>query len=141
VSAMVLSGRRQEVVLGSFFTPAASSVYFMAKWWLLPPLASAMVSSGWRLQVIFNLQALMPLRRPFGTSAAGSRLTAPSGSVPGDGEVDCVVQWNCGGEGAGLDCLFSFSSRVTSVKCKGLSVISYFRRTLFVRCTSTAYDQ
>jgi hypothetical protein len=66
----------------------------MAEWRPLSPLASVTAYSGWRLQVFFNLQAFTPLWRPFGSSAAGSRLTIPSGSVPGDGEVDCAVQLN-----------------------------------------------
>jgi hypothetical protein len=41
-------------------------VYSMAERRPLPPLASATVSSGRRLKVVFNLQAFMPMRRPFG---------------------------------------------------------------------------
>jgi hypothetical protein len=49
-----------------------------------------------------NLQAMMPNRRPFDLSAAGSLLTAPSGVVPSDDEGDCADDL-CGG--AVLNCV------------------------------------
>jgi hypothetical protein len=133
----VSSGQRLEEILGSFLTPANSLVFYMAEGRPIPPLVSVAVTSGRHPQVVFNLQALKPLRRPSGSSAAGSRLTAPSGSVPGDGEVDCAAQQICGGEGAGLDCFSNFSSKAISAKGKDLVVIFYFRGILFVNCIST----
>jgi hypothetical protein len=55
----------------------------MAKWKPLPPMASVTVG--------FNVQALIPFRRPFGFSAAESLLATPSCSVSSDGEGDCKI--------------------------------------------------
>jgi hypothetical protein len=98
-------------------------------------------SPGRRQMVIFNLQATMPYRRPFGYNTVCSHLPVPSGSVPGDVEVDCVELLNRGGEGAGPDCFPCFSSEVLCAKCKGLFVISFSLESLSVKCTSTDDNQ
>jgi hypothetical protein len=85
----------------------------------------------------FNLQAQMPLRRPFSDDAVGSRLSSPSGSVPGGVEVACVMLI-CDGGGAGPDRFSNFLSEVLCAKCKGLTVISRFCRALFVIYAATA---
>jgi hypothetical protein len=103
----------------------------------LPPLALATGITGQRLMDFFNLQAQMPLRRPFSDDAVGSRLSSPSGSVPGGVEVACVVLI-CDGGGAGPDRFSNFLSEVLCAKCKGLTVISRFCRALFVIYAATA---
>jgi hypothetical protein len=45
----------------------------------------------------------MPLWRPFDSNATVSLLTAPSGFVLNDGEVDCAARRMHGGKGAGLN--------------------------------------
>lgn len=88
---------------GSFLTAASTLSFFTVERRLLPPPASV------RRQMVFNLQATMPYRRPSGSSAAGSRLSAPSGVVPGGVEVGgAECQIDRGGDGAGLDRVFLF---------------------------------
>ena len=105
--------------LGSFITAAASSSFFLVDGRPLPPQVSVTVVTD-RCQVdIYNLQADMPLRRPFGSSAVRSRLPVPSGLVPGDGEVDYAeLQLHRSGEGAGPDCIHNFLSEVLSAYCR-----------------------
>jgi hypothetical protein len=124
---------------GSFFTMASSPSFFLVEWRPLPPSASVTVAFPGRRQMEdFNLQALMLHRRPLVTSAAGSHLSVPSGIVPGDVEAGCAeLQSRLGGEGAGPDCFFLFSSKVLSAKCKGLFEISCSSEALSIRCNST----
>lgn len=122
---------------GSFLTAASTLSFFTVERRPLPPLASVTVSSGWR-QMVFNLQATMPFRRPSGSSAAGSRLSAPSGVVPGGVEVGgAEFQFDRGGDGAGLDRVFLLYFEVLGANCKGLCVLFCFIEALFVRCNST----
>jgi hypothetical protein len=93
-----------------------------------------------RLQVINNLQAFLPVRRPSGSVVLGSHLHASSGSIPDGVEVDYGKPWR-GGVGAGLDCVSCFYSKVLSANCKGQFIIFSFRRTLSVKCTSTALTE
>jgi hypothetical protein len=80
--------------------------------------------------VVFNLQDFMTLQRPIGSSAVGSRLTTPSGSVPGDGEVDCTAMHTCGEDGAGLDWFLCLSFEIFYAICKGLRLIFHFLESL-----------
>jgi hypothetical protein len=124
--------------LWRFITPASFSLSsLMVERRPLQPTASVTVISGRRTKVFINLQAVMPLQRPFGFGAVSSRLLVPSGFVPGDVEVDCVEP-NHGGVGAGLDRFFVVSSKVLCAKCKGLCVFLLFCMALHVICTSTA---
>jgi hypothetical protein len=123
---------------GRFLTTASPPLFFMVKRRPLPPQASVTVSSGRHQMVYYNLQAAMPFRRPFGCSAAGSRLHVPSGVVPGYVEVGCAkLQFRHGGEGVGLDCIFQFYFEVLDANCKGVCVFSCVLEALSVRCTST----
>jgi hypothetical protein len=131
-------GRQLEVVHGTFLMPTYSSLYFKAKKWPLPALALVTDVFDHLLQAIFNIQALMPLWRPFVSRAASSRLTAPSGFVPDDCEVEYTARWMSGGKGASLDCFFVVSSKVPSAKCKDLSIILFFFSCLHVKCIPTA---
>jgi hypothetical protein len=63
------------------------------------------VSFDRRMQVLFNLEAAMPTRRPFGSNTASSRCFLSSGSVLGDGVLGCAVMLRRGGEGAEPDCV------------------------------------
>jgi hypothetical protein len=65
-----------------FITAAISPSSLQIERRSLQPLASATVYSDQRLQVFFNLQAAMPLWKPYGYSAVCSRLPVPSGLVP-----------------------------------------------------------
>lgn len=123
---------------GSALTAAFfSSSSIMVEGRPLPPSTSVMVSSGRRPKVIFNLQAVMPLRRPLSYGAAGSRLPVPSGVVPGDVEVGCIELWiSHTGEGAGSNCVPLILLRVLGASCKGWCVISTFPVALSVKCTS-----
>jgi hypothetical protein len=91
----------------------------------LPPSSTATVSSGWRLQVKINLQAVIPKWRPLCTGSVGSRCLSPSGHVPGGELLDCAVMCSSGGVGAGPDCFSFLSSRVLSIKRLDLSVIFF----------------
>lgn len=132
-----LRQRRGSSPLGSFPTPTttASSVYSMAKRRPLPPLAPVTASLGRIPLVVFNLQAFVPLRRPFGFSTGCSRLIAPSGIVPGDDEVACAEALNCGGDGAVLDCFSSFSFEEFCAICKDLLVMLSFLLSGIVLCS------
>lgn len=125
---------------GSFLTATnLSSLFKMVERRPLPPSTSATVVSGRRHKDIFNLQASMPLRRPFSCGAVCSRLPVPSGVVPGDVEVDCPELRICrtgDGEGAGPNCVPLFFFRVLDAFCKGLNVIFIFLVALSVFCTS-----
>jgi hypothetical protein len=77
---LVLSGSRPdlqqgsvEAVLGSASTTASLlSPFKKVDRRPLPPSSSAVVLSRRRLHVIINLEAIMPMRRPFYSSALGS---------------------------------------------------------------------
>ena len=127
--------------LGSFLTAACSmSLFNTVERRPLPPLASATAASGRRPKDIFNLQAVMPLRRPLSEGAASSRLPVPSGVVPGDVEVGCIELWmRRTGEGAGPNCIPQNLLRVLCASCKGLSVISIFLYALSVKCTNVDF--
>jgi hypothetical protein len=101
----------------------------------LPTSSLASVFSGWRLQVIFNLQACMPMRRPSSSGSASSRHLAPSGHVPGGDVLGCVVACGRGGDGAGPDGVSSIIFRVCCAKSWGLFVISLFILAFYVIVT------
>ena len=117
--------------------PATSApLFFTVEGRPLPPLSSVRNPSV-RRPMDFYVQAVKPFRRPSGAGAAGSRLPAPSGAVPGGIEVGCAeFQIVRGGDGAELDCVFLFYSEVQSPNCKGLSVISVVVEALLVKCNS-----
>lgn len=137
-SRSTLQQGRSSASCGRYLTLAkASSVYLMAEWRLLPPLASVTVVSGRCEQIINNLH----LRRPFAVNAVGSPLTVPSGLVPGDGAGDCAEASFHGGEGAGLDCILYFLAEAFGVNCRGLFAFPFFLKSLSVKCCSTAENE
>jgi hypothetical protein len=104
----------------------------------LPPSSSATALFGRSLQVILNLQAVVPYRRPCCSSSAGSRCVESSGIVPDVDVVGRAVALRQSGEGAGPDGFSQFTFRVLSAKCKDWSVIFSFFLVLVVICNSTA---
>ena len=132
---------RSSASLGSSFTAVFSSLSsVMVERRPLPPSTSATAASGRRSKDIYNLQAVMPLRRPLGYDVAGSRLPVPSGVVPGDVEVGCIKLWiRRTGEGAGPNCIPQNFLRVLCASCKGLSVISKFLTAFSVKCTGVEF--
>jgi hypothetical protein len=123
-----------------FITASFSSSFFSAERRPLQSQAMATVTSGCRLQDFINLQAFKPFRRPSGFAVVGFHLPAPSGVVPGGVEIDYDKPY-CGGEEAGLDCVFCFSSKVLCAICMGRFVFSSFSEALSVNCTSTAMNE
>jgi hypothetical protein len=103
---------------------------------LLPPSSSASVSSGWRLKVKINLQAMKPKWRPLCSGSVGSRCLSPSGHVPGGEVLDCAVVRTGGDVGAGPDCFFFLSCRVLYAKILDLFVTLFFLGVLLVIVTS-----
>jgi hypothetical protein len=101
----------------------------------LPPSSSATALSGRRLQLILNLQAVVPYRRP---CCSSSRCVESSGIVPDVDVVGRAVALRQSGEGAGPDGFSQFTFRVLSAKCKDWSVIFSFFLVLVVICNSTA---
>ena len=95
------------------------------------------VLGGCLLLSFFNLQAIVPFRRPCCSFATASCVSpSPSGCVPGDGAGGrCVELFTLGGEG--LDCTFCFSAKVLFVKARGLDVIFLFFEVLDVICIPT----
>jgi hypothetical protein len=104
----------------------------------LPPSSSATALSGRRLQVILNLQAVVPCRRPCCSSSAGSRCIESSGFVPDVDVVGRAVALRQSGEGARPDGFSQLTFRVLSAKCKDWSIIFFFFLVLDVICNSTA---
>ena len=93
---------------------------------LLPPSPPVTALSGRRQTVNINLQAVVPIWRPFCSGAVGSRRLAPSGLVPGGVASGCAVACRCGGDGAGPDGFSFSSSRVRGANCLDLAVIFNF---------------
>jgi hypothetical protein len=123
----------REAAPGSVLTAApCQPLYLEVVGRPLPPSSSATVSPGRRQQVFFNLQAKMPLRRPFSSGAEGSRRPTPSGFVPGGVVLVCAVSSSSGDGGAGPDCFFSDFFRVLCAICLDLFVIFTFLEVLHV---------
>lgn len=120
------------------FTTAPLSPYSTAEGRPLQPRAAA--TNHGRPQDFNNLQAFLPVRRPFGLAVVGSHLHTPSGFVPGGVEVDSGEPCS-GGAGAGLDHVFCLYSEVLSAKCKGQFVNLAFFRALSENCISTADNE
>jgi hypothetical protein len=124
---LILQFGSLEASPGSRFTAAlCSPPSFMVEWRPLPPRLSAAVLPDRQAMAFFNLQASLPLRRPFYSSAACSRRRIPSGSIPGDASVDCVVVFQLGGDGAGPDCSVQIFLRFLCAKSVGCNVIFPF---------------
>lgn len=106
--------------------------------WMPATTSSVPSFSCWR-QLFINLQAMVPIWRPSCSCVVSSRCVVPSGSVPGDGVVDCAWKLcRLGGDGAGPDRVFLFNSGVLCAKCRDLDVIFSFADVLAVICTSTS---
>ena len=86
---------------------------------------------------VFNLQAGMPVRRPFLSSAAAPIVApSPSGLVPGGGaDGRCVELPDFGGEGS--NCIPLSFVMVLFVKSKDLDVFCFFFEVLDVKCNPT----
>lgn len=123
---------------GRFLTAALfSSLFNMAEGRPFPPSSPVTVFSGRRYKDLLNLQAAMPQRRPFCIGVASSRFLVPSGSIPGDVEVDCVeLRMHHAGEGAGPNCFSLFRCKVLCISCEGLFVIFIFLESFYVNCSS-----
>jgi hypothetical protein len=131
VSGLWLGSR--EAAPGSVPTAApCQSLYSKVVGRPLPPSSLATASPGRRQQVFFNLQAKMPLRRPFSSSAEGSRRPTPSGFVPDGVVLVCAESSSSGDGGAGPDCFFLNFCRVLCAICLDLMVISFFLVVLHV---------
>lgn len=89
---------------------------------------------GWH-HIIFFLEAVVPMRRIFGLSAALHADGDPSGVVPGvdDGGRASRPWQSCGGEEA-PDCVFCFLVEVFLVKSRDCFLVAIFVRVLFVNC-------
>ncbi|KAK1631071.1 hypothetical protein QYE76_005386 [Lolium multiflorum] len=89
---------------------------------------------GWH-HIIFFLQAVVPMRRIFGLSAALHADGDPSGVVPGvdDGGRASRPWQSCGGEEA-PDCVFRFLVEVFLVKSRDCFLVTIFVRVFFVNC-------
>jgi hypothetical protein len=87
----------------------------------------------------FNLQAGVPIRRPFRSSAAASIVASlPSGVVPDDVADGRGVELIFVFGGAGLDCFSLFLVRVLFVIVECLFAFSLICKALHVNCYSTA---
>jgi hypothetical protein len=104
---------------------------------VIPGTRSHSVPWQFRCHGVFNLQARVPLWRPFSSSAAATNVApSPSGLVPGDG-VDgrCVELLISGGEGS--DCIPISLGKILFVKSKDLVVTVFYFEALDVICNST----
>jgi hypothetical protein len=127
VWVMFLQHGSNEADPGSVPTTALSKLLFkLVDSRPLPPSSPVTTLSGRRLQVYYNLQAMMPYRRPFPSGVEGSWCPTSSGLVPSGEVLLYAASRSSGGNGAGPDCFVLEFCGVLCVNCVDFVVILYF---------------